>query len=91
MFTLRSYRLAVAFMSVGDCMAWMEQARNFEAGKRGDELFPTPRMTKLATSISTNIAEAFVRIDCRAVVDAAPRSDAVAAALAPPKSPDDVE
>lgn len=63
------YRLATAWLAVGDCMCWLEQQGNHASGK---PLFSSDRMARLAPSISSNIAAAFVRLNSLEVVEALP-------------------
>lgn len=57
---------------MGDCMAWGEQFRAYEAGKRGDDMYPSSRMRELAPSISSNMAQCVIRNNSRAAVEALP-------------------
>jgi len=55
------YLQAVVFLCMGDMMTWMEQRRFYEEGRRGVNLFSSPRMAELAPQITTGFAQALVR------------------------------
>ena len=48
-------------MALGDSMTWLEQARMHAEGKRGTDMFPSPRMARLAPQISSAFGNTWKR------------------------------